>query len=291
MAHSEASIQRGTFLRSLLHRNPDIEIEEVLKEWDKAKKPKNFAPDAQMLSQARFALKNKYGILDVKSLPRHPNGSPDVKSLIRRLAEKSPKASEQQICNWITSDGLHCTNAMVKTVREEAKQPAKPLAPLPAPEPAKAAPVQPVKVGTNGTGHLPSATVAVAEPINRITPVMATAGEGGEGQGQSDPGKLKNATDAHSEEQTESPDPKQETGRRARHVGKPGRKSKNNNGDGKGTTPMQEIEKEQAQQYLDMEDKLDDLINTARTVQDAELVQRLKEARRHTIVTASKLAT
>jgi hypothetical protein len=83
-----------------------------------------------------------------------------------------------------------------------------------------------------------------------------------------------------------STDTNQHTGPRARFLGTPGRKPKQI---AEGVLQTDEEDDADAE-YRDMEDKLDDLIATAREVEDSDLVARLREVRRYVIVKGVDLA-
>lgn len=81
----------------------------------------------------------------------------------------------------------------------------------------------------------------------------------------------------------ESPDPKQETGPRARHVGTKGRPPGSLN-----KPPV--TKKDAAAAYLDMEDQLDMLVMQAMQLENADLVTELRAARRKVIIKGMEVA-
>lgn len=216
------------FIRTCLLKKPDLTPDDLHKMWAQAGMPAAKKPDPTLMHGARYGLKHKYGVTDVKLLPRLPDGAPDVKGLAGLLLKKHGlKTTFAQIKHYLNVDGVVITEAQFNEVRAASPGQNAPAAKAPTPDPKP------------------------------------------------------------------SPDPNQTAGPRARKPDEHGRGRPKTNPptfDPKTVAAATAgADKKVAAQYHDMEDELDALIGKARTVLDSELVERLKQVRRHVIVRASNL--
>lgn len=240
MADKDA-LDRSSFVRRLVLRNPSITADEAREEWDRAKMPYSSKPNIdqmrQLVSSARYTIKGKYGLKDIDDVPIKRNGDPNVSELLRLLMKKHTNLSEEQARYYLRVDGLTFTPALWAQVRRRLAE----NQPQPKEEP-KALPYTPPQGG---------ALVPLSE-INKA--------------------------------QEESPDANQNKGPRARFKGKPGRKPKSH------TAASPRADSKKAEEYLSIEQELDELLHRARNMLDSSLAAKIRAARNHTIVEASKLA-
>lgn len=215
----------SNFVRRLVLRNPNIDLPAVLREWDKAKMPPGKKPDMMAIHQARYAIKNKFDIDDLKDLPFKSPGVLDVVALLKLMIRKKKDLTEQQARHFLASDGVDVT--------ENDWRQAKGMALVPVPQ-----------------------------PTGTLVPV-----------------KPQPAAD-------DSPDENQHKGPRARHVGKKGRPPGSTTAKKDAlTVPKAKL----GEVYLQMEEKLDDLVFGAKAVEDSELVTALRDARRKVIIKGHEL--
>jgi hypothetical protein len=110
---SADSLKRATLIRRFVLRNPNANLEDLQKYWDKAGYPSASRPKkSQDLYLVRSVLKRKYGINSLDQIPLKKSGELNVTGLLRLVRKQKPKITERACRAFVAADGVEFSSAL-----------------------------------------------------------------------------------------------------------------------------------------------------------------------------------
>jgi hypothetical protein len=110
---SADSLKRATLIRRFVLRNPNANLEDLQKYWDKAGYPSASRPKkSQDLYLVRSVLKRKYGINSLDQIPLKKSGELNVTGLLRLVRKQKPKITERACRAFVAADGVEFSPAL-----------------------------------------------------------------------------------------------------------------------------------------------------------------------------------
>lgn len=114
----EGETSRAAWLRQQILQRPDITLEQIQVAYDKTAYPKEGRPtDMNLLYGARSKVMSRYGWKSLAEIPRKPNGKLNMAGIVRVVFNQNPKATNEEVREFLAQDGLEASDATIHYVR------------------------------------------------------------------------------------------------------------------------------------------------------------------------------
>lgn len=111
------SLSRSTYVRRMVLRNPEANLEQVQEAWVKNGNSEADSPKMHDLHVARSFIRRKYKVDDIKDIPRKPNGELNTTGVLRLILKNDPDMDLNKARRFVESDGITFSDALWSVMR------------------------------------------------------------------------------------------------------------------------------------------------------------------------------